>query len=231
MNGLPASGSIRPSSALTRYGARRRFYRRTGNLRAVQLLLGHSKIESTLPWHRSRRCDRDRGEDRYLTAGSPPRADLDGDDQGRRPQSDRWLQFGRCGRSVHVSDGSETRNRLAATLAAVQRQADISSDRVPNADHSTTHFRFWDESALPSRGECALDLVEPQRVDANSTIKYLASLLKTGRYQLHRKGYLSTPQVTFCSIRTNSWPLRVILRDGRPHEIVERSNMTHHISN
>jgi integrase len=34
-------------------------YRRTRNLRAVQLLLGHSKIESTrsLPWQRDRRCN------------------------------------------------------------------------------------------------------------------------------------------------------------------------------
>jgi integrase len=49
-SGWPASGSTRPSSARTRCAARRQclIYRRTGNLRAVQLLLGHSKIESTV---------------------------------------------------------------------------------------------------------------------------------------------------------------------------------------
>ncbi|MGE8944362.1 hypothetical protein ACO2I3_20860 [Leptospira interrogans] len=43
---------IQRSSARIRYDARRPclLYRRTGNLRAVQLLLGHSKIESTV-WY------------------------------------------------------------------------------------------------------------------------------------------------------------------------------------
>jgi hypothetical protein len=43
-------------------------YKRTGNLRAVQLLLGHTKIESTvrLSWHRGERCPRDRRADRRL---------------------------------------------------------------------------------------------------------------------------------------------------------------------
>jgi site-specific recombinase XerD len=50
MNGSPASGSILPSSAP--HSLRRTkavlIYRRTGNLRAVQLLLGHARIESTV---------------------------------------------------------------------------------------------------------------------------------------------------------------------------------------
>ena len=49
-------------------------YRRTGNLRAVQLLLGHTKIESTVPWHRSRRRSRHRGTSRRLIY--PGRADM-----------------------------------------------------------------------------------------------------------------------------------------------------------
>ena len=41
------SGQVRyPLAAAHEGGA---IYRRTGNLRAVQLLLGHSKIESTVP--------------------------------------------------------------------------------------------------------------------------------------------------------------------------------------
>ena len=49
-SGWPASGSIRRSSARTRLRRTKAvlIYRRTGNLRAVQLLLGHSKIESTV---------------------------------------------------------------------------------------------------------------------------------------------------------------------------------------
>lgn len=48
-SGWPASVSTRRSSA--RFLRRTKavlIYRRTGNLRAVQLLLGHSKIESTV---------------------------------------------------------------------------------------------------------------------------------------------------------------------------------------
>jgi site-specific recombinase XerC len=50
MNRSPASGSILPSSALTRLRRTKAvlIYRRTGNLRAVQLLLGHARIESTV---------------------------------------------------------------------------------------------------------------------------------------------------------------------------------------
>jgi integrase len=50
------------SSAYGTHSMRRtkaaQIYRKTGNLRAVQLLLGHTKLESNrpLPWHRSRRC-------------------------------------------------------------------------------------------------------------------------------------------------------------------------------
>jgi integrase len=44
--GLFGTHSIRRTKATL-------IYRRTGNLRAVQLLLGHTKIESTLPGHRS----------------------------------------------------------------------------------------------------------------------------------------------------------------------------------
>ena len=49
-NGLPASGLIQKlfgTHSLRRTKATL-IYRRTGNLRAVQLLLGHTKIESTV---------------------------------------------------------------------------------------------------------------------------------------------------------------------------------------
>jgi site-specific recombinase XerC len=46
-NGWPVSGLTRPNSARTRCVAVL-IYRRIGNLRAVQLLLGHTKIESTV---------------------------------------------------------------------------------------------------------------------------------------------------------------------------------------
>ena len=49
MNGSLTLGSIRPSSVpLVKTHEGCADYRRTGNLRAVQLLLGHSKIESTV---------------------------------------------------------------------------------------------------------------------------------------------------------------------------------------
>src|SRR5438132_10259869 len=49
-NGLPALVWTRASLARTHCAEQRRqlIYRRTGNLRAVQLLLGHKKIESTV---------------------------------------------------------------------------------------------------------------------------------------------------------------------------------------
>src|SRR6185295_526951 len=52
-------------------------YCRTGNLRALQLLFGHSKIESAvlLPWCRGRQRSRDRRENRRLMdlGGAHPR--------------------------------------------------------------------------------------------------------------------------------------------------------------
>ena len=49
-NESPASGSTQACSALIRYAEPRphSFTVATGNLRAVQLLLGHKKIESTV---------------------------------------------------------------------------------------------------------------------------------------------------------------------------------------
>jgi len=41
-------------------------YRRTGNLRSVQLLLVEDREHRSLPRHRGRWFDRDRREDRYL---------------------------------------------------------------------------------------------------------------------------------------------------------------------
>jgi site-specific recombinase XerC len=48
--GLPTLGWTRTFSAPTPFGETKAtlIYRRTGNLRAVQLLLGHTKIESTV---------------------------------------------------------------------------------------------------------------------------------------------------------------------------------------
>jgi hypothetical protein len=49
-SGLPASAQIRPNSARTRCGERTRCWStgERGNLRTVQFLLEHSKIESTV---------------------------------------------------------------------------------------------------------------------------------------------------------------------------------------
>lgn len=48
MSGWRASGLIQLRHASLRRTKAVLIYRRTGNLRAVQLLLGHSKIESTV---------------------------------------------------------------------------------------------------------------------------------------------------------------------------------------
>lgn len=50
MGGFPLSGWIPLNTARTHYAALKAtlIYRRTKNLRAVQLLLGHTKLESTV---------------------------------------------------------------------------------------------------------------------------------------------------------------------------------------
>jgi site-specific recombinase XerC len=46
--GLKASDKIRPLMARMRRTKAAQIYRKNGNLRAVQLLLGHTKLESTV---------------------------------------------------------------------------------------------------------------------------------------------------------------------------------------
>ena len=51
ISGLPPSASLRWYMARTRCdGPRRQIYKRTKNLRAVQLLLGHTRLESTVQY-------------------------------------------------------------------------------------------------------------------------------------------------------------------------------------
>jgi integrase len=70
-------------------------YRRTKNLRAVQLLLGHSKLESTVRYrHRGRRCARDGGTYRSVTPA------------GQRPLAKRSLTVKGCSMSAPERDAS-----------------------------------------------------------------------------------------------------------------------------
>ncbi len=65
--------SLRPTKAVL-------IYRRTGHLRAVQILLGNSKIESTVGYLGIEVDDAiEIAEKIHITAGSPPRADLVGE--------------------------------------------------------------------------------------------------------------------------------------------------------
>ncbi len=108
-------------------------YRQTKNLRAVQLLLGHRKIESTvqIPWHRRGRCPGDGRAHRVLRPTSPAsgdgRAPTHGSERAVPPRQRRQV----CRRRPRFIDGE--RIRKARTLRA-RRACSAAASRGPGSD-------------------------------------------------------------------------------------------------
>jgi hypothetical protein len=82
------------SRQLPKHSARpRNERRRTKNLRAVQLLLGHTQLESTVPWDRGRRYARHGGTDgSLLSAGERPHGRLWPEEAARKRRGCTGMQ-------------------------------------------------------------------------------------------------------------------------------------------